>query len=404
MFIKIAWRNIWRHKRRSMIIISSIVIGIIAMMLNDSVGRGMMEQMLERLIVAHVSHIQIHDEGFENDNDVHKTVPEHHKIESILSTAPYIKHYSKRVSVFGLLSSANASAGAAIIGIQPDKERNITDIHSKIISGKYLSGNPHEIVIGVKIAEKLEVEIGDKVVSVASDINGNVSNELFRVVGIYKTSDDNFDKTYIYIPIETAQQMLGIGDGVHEFAMITTNSKLVPQYKDKLSKAIDGKYEILTFWEKMPMMLSWIDMYDQMIIIIYLIIGFAVLFGIVNIMLMAVFERVHEFGVLMSIGMKRTKVFTMVLQEAFMLGFVGTVIGFVLGMVIYYPLSVYGIDFSIYAESLSSYGLGSILYPKMTIEVVLYSFLTMPIVTVVGAIYPAMKAIRLQPTEAMRYV
>ncbi|MFH1052453.1 MAG: ABC transporter permease [bacterium] len=404
MFIKIAWRNIWRHKRRSMIIISSIVIGVIALMLMDSISRGMMKQMLERYIIAHVSHIQIHDEGFENDNDVHKVVPEHKKIETLLGSTPFIKHYSKRVSVFGLLSSANASAGVAIIGIQPDKERNITDIHSKIISGKYLSGNPHEIVIGVKIAEKLEVEIGDKVVSVASDVDGNVSNELFRVAGIYKTSDDNFDKTYIYIPIQTAQKMLGINDGVHEFAMITNNSKLVPQYKDKLLKAIDGKYEILTFWDKMPMMLTWLDMYDQMIIIFYLIVGFAVLFGIVNIMLMAVFERVHEFGVLMSIGMKRTKVFTMVIQEAFMLGFVGTVIGFVLGMAIYYPLSVYGIDFSIYAESLSSYGLGSILYPMMTKEVIIYTFLTMPIVTVVGAIYPAMKAIRLQPTEAMRYV
>lgn len=404
MFIKIAWRNLWRHKRRSLLIISSIVIGVIAMMLMDSLSRGMMKQMLDRYVMAHVSHIQIHDAGFENDNDVHKVVPEHQKVEKLLSSTKFVKHFSKRVSVFGLLSSANASAGVAIIGIEPRKEKNITDIHTKIISGKYLSNNLHEVVIGEKIAEKLEVEVGDKVVSVASDVNGNVSNELFRVAGIYRTNDDNFDKTYIYIPLATSQKMLGLGDGIHEFAMITANTKFVQQYKDTLSKAIVGNYELMTYWDKMPMMLSWVDMYDQMILIMYLIVGIAVLFGIVNIMLMAVFERVHEFGVLMSIGMKKWNVFKMVIQEAFVLGFFGTVVGFVIGMIIYYPLSIYGIDFSIYAESLSSYGLGSILYPIMTKEVVIYSFLTMPIVTVVGAIYPAMKAIKLQPTEAMRYV
>jgi len=374
------------------------------MMLMDSLSRGMMKQMLERYIMAHVSHIQIHDSGFENDNDVHKVVPEHEKVDKILSSSPYIEHFSKRITVFGLLSSANASAGVAIIGIEPTKEKFITDIHTKIISGKYLTDNLHEVVIGEKIAEKLEVEVGDKVVSVASDVNGNVSNELFRVAGIYRTSDDNFDKTYIYIPVQTAQSMLGLGDDVHEYAMITANTKFVQQYKDTLSKAIGGNYEIMTYWDKMPMMLSWVDMYDQMIAIMYLIIGFAVLFGIINIMLMAVFERIHEFGVLMSIGMKKWGVFKMVMQEAFMLGFVGTVIGFALGMAIYYPLSIYGIDFSIYAESLSSYGLGSILYPIMTKEVVIYSFVTMPFITLIGAIYPALKAIKLQPTEAMRHV
>jgi putative ABC transport system permease protein len=404
MLFKIAWRNIWRNKRRSLIVISSIIVGVIFAMLNDSLGRGMMMQMLENPIKSHISHIQIHKKGFIDNKNIHKLVPEAEKAETILSELKFIKHYGKRIFVYGLVSSANSSAGAAINGVQPEKEKKITDISKRIIEGTYLTGKKREIVISKKTAEKLEVELGDKVVTVASNIEGDVSNDLFRVVGIYSTSSADFDKMNVFVSLDAAQEMLGLGNNFHEFAIITDDLKNTLNYKDKISERLDDGYESLAYQDLMPMIMTYLESYDQMMAIFYVIIAVAVLFGIVNTMLMSVFERVHEIGVLLSIGMKTGKIFRMVILEAFVLGIFGTIIGLIFGFFFYWLLSIYGIDFSIFSESLRSFGMDNVLYPVMDPVIIINSFLMIPIAAVIGAIYPARKAIKLQPTEAMRYV
>lgn len=404
MLLKIAWRNLWRNKRRSIIILASIIVGVASLFLYSTISAGFAVQMLENQISFHTSHIQIHKKGYENNKNVHKLIPNPGKVENILKNSTFIINYSKRVIVYGLLSSASASSGAAIIGIEPNKEKLITNISKKIIKGTYLANGKNEIVIGQKMAEKLDVTIGDKVVTVVSDIHGHVSNALFRIVGIFKTGSAVFDRTFLYIPLATAQKTLEMGNNFNEFAMITRDEKKTGEYKKELEQKIDGDYEILTYQELLPLIMKYIEIFDQMIYIIYMVIYIAVLFGIINTMLMSVFERVQEFGVLMSIGMKNTKIFSMVLQEAFVLGLLGTLLGFALGLLIYLPLSYSGVDLGIYNESLSSFGMGSIIYPKMNLAIIINSIVIMPIATVVGAIYPARKAIKLQPTDAMRYV
>ncbi len=404
MLFKIAWRNLWRNKRRSIIVLASIIVGVASLFLYSTISDGFAMQMLENQISFHTSHIQIHKKGYENNKNVHKVIPNPEKVENVLQKSSFIKSYSKRVMVYGLLSSASTSSGAAIIGIEPNKEKIITNIHKKIIKGSYLGTGKNEIVIGQKMAEKLDVTIGDKVVTVVSDVNGHVANELFRVVGIFKTGSAVFDRTFIYIPIKTAQKTLGMGKNINEFAMITKDEKKTSLYKKELLKKIDGEYEVLTYQELLPLIMKYIEIFDQMIYIIYMVIYIAVLFGIINTMLMSVFERVQEFGVLMSIGMKNRKIFSMVLQEAFVLGFFGTIIGFAIGLLFYLLLSHTGVDLSIYNDSLSSFGLGSVIYPQMNLSIIINSIVIMPLATVVGAIYPARKAIKLQPTDAMRYV
>jgi ABC-type lipoprotein release transport system permease subunit len=370
----------------------------------DAFYRGFIIEMFNNQIKQHISHVQIHKDGFEKEKNVKKIIPDYQNIEKVLSSAKNVKYYSKRTLVYGLISSANSSAGIALIGVEPDKEKNITNINEQIIKGKYFSGKPNEIVIGKKAAEKLEVELGDKVVAIASDVDGNVSNELFRVVGIFKSVGENFDQSNAYIPLKTAQNMLGLGNDFHEFAIITNDTKFIVNAKKELVSKIKGDYEILSFQDLMPMMMYYLEMYDQMIWIYYAIFGLAVLFGVVNTMLMSVFERINEFGVLLSIGMKRMKLFNMVILEALVLGVCGTGIGVVLGFLGYIPMAVYGVDLSIYSEGLSSFGMASIVYPKLELAVFLNNILIMPFITVLGAIYPARKALKLQPTDAMRYV
>ncbi len=404
MLFKIAWRNLLRNKRRSLIVLTSIVVGAAALVMTDSIGRGFSKQMLHTQIQSHVSHIQIHKKGFNENANVHKFIPNAEEVEKTLKETNFVERYSKRTKCFGLLSSANASAGTAIIGVQPKKESQITNINQSIVKGSYLTGGEREIVIGCKMAEKLEVRVGDKVVAIASDIDGNVSNALFKVTGIFKTGNGEFDRAYIYSSLETAQEMLGIKNKVHEFAIITNDENKTLDYKRELAEKNGEDKEVLAYQELLPIAVSYLKIYDQTIIIIYVLIAIAVMFGVINTMLMSVFERVQEFGVIMSIGMNTKKVFLMVLEEALVLGSFGTLIGFAIGLVLYFIIAQTGLDLSVFSEGLSAFGMSSVIYPEMSLSVVLNSILVIPVVTVLASIYPALKAIKLQPTDAMRYV
>lgn len=404
MIFKIAWRNLWRNKRRSIIILISISVGLGFTMIYDCIVRGSVQQMLDNAINSYTSHIEINSYGFNSNKIITNNIANPDSIIDRISKLGFVKNWSKRVINFGMITSAANSTGVTLVGIEPEKERDITIINKSIVRGSYLSGNPHEIVIGEKMAEKLEVDLGDKLVVVSSATDGSVGSEMFRVVGIFKTNSSEFDKSYIFIPIISSQKMLLLGDNVSQITLKIDKTENVDNYKNIISEQLGKSYEVLSYRDLLPLLIYYVDIANQSMLVMYIIIGTAVLFGIINILLMSVFERVHELGVLMSIGMKNGKVFRMVIEEAFILGFIGTIAGFVLGLIGYYFLSIYGLDLSIFSESLNSFGMSTILYPKLDLGVVINSIFIMPITTVLGAIYPAIKAIKLQPTEAMRYV
>lgn len=403
MILKLAWRNIWRNKRRTIIVMLSIIVSVAVLLLVDTLSLGMMKQMLENQINLHISHIQIHKKGFKDDRTVKNYIPDDLKVEKAIMETEGIKSYSKRVITYGMINSAYNSSAAIIVGIQPDKEKFITIISNSISKGKYLE-NKGEILLSKKLAQKLNVEVGDKVVLMVSDVDGNISSELFRIVGLYESPYSEFDKLYVYITIEDAQKILKLGDKIIEFALIVKDQKYVNHIKEKLVQKLDESYEVLTYADVAPFIRIMLDMYYQMIWIYYLIFGVAVCFGIINIMLMSVFERIREFGVLKAIGMKDKKIFLLIMTESFIIGFLGTIIGLVLGFVLYIPLSKSGVDLGIFAESLAWFGSGRIIYPVLTGFTLTLVSLTMPFMSLIGAIYPAIKSIKLQPVEAIKHI
>ena len=233
---------------------------------------------------------------------------------------------------------------------------------------------------------------------------GDVGSDLFRITGLFRTFSSEFDKTNVYIPLKSAQRLLGIGDNIYEFAIVANHYQNASLIASSISKQIGSKYEVFSYKDILPFLVLQIDMYGQLSFVITLIVSLALIFGIINTMLMAVFERVREFGVLMSIGMKNKKIFSMILLEALILGIFGTVIGTLSGLIIQLPLIHTGINLSLFAQSLNSLGVGAIIYPIISPENTFVTFITIPIVTVLGAIYPAVKAIRLQPVYALHYV
>ncbi len=404
MLLTIAWRNIWRNRRRSMIVLISVIVGVAAMMFTDGLSVGMIHQMLDNRIGSHTSHIQIHAKGFNDNRVIGKNIEKTRIVEHAIEQTPDIRHWSRRVVTYGLLSSALSSSGGLIIGVEPEREPNITSIRESIVEGEYLSGAPHEVVIGRKLAEKLQVGIGGKVVGMASALSGDVGSDLFRVVGIYETVSSEFDKTHMFTTLDNAQSMLELDDRVLEYAIIVDDINRVEEAAAQLRRNLSADYEVLSYIDLLPLLVAQMEMYDEMMYIVYIIIGLAMIFGIVNTMLMSVFERIREFGVLMAIGMKNAYVFRMVMIEAFILGVIGTAVGLGLGALFILATGSVGIDLSMFAESLTAFGAGAIIYPKLTMTTVVNVVIIIPLTALVGALYPAVKATRLQPVTAIRYV
>lgn len=404
MLLKLAWRNIWRNKRRSSIVLGSIIIGAIAIIFLDAFMAGWLNQMLRNQINLNTSHVQIHKNGF-NDNKVAQNfMPDYSEVENIIKENKHVLHYSKRTITFGLLSSASNSSGVYVYGVDHKAEGEVSLIKSSIVKGTYLTGGEREITIGTKLAEKLNVDLGDKVVIMVNTPDGSIGSDVFRITGLFKTPSSEYDKSYIYINIPNAQRMMEIADNIYEYAIVTDSYDHANLVRDQIQSKLDDRYEVFSYIDLLPMLVMQVSLMDEFMGTFYMIIGLAMIFGIINVMLMAVFERIHEFGVLMSIGMKNRKLFSMVITEAMLLGIFGTLIGIVIGTLLLWPVSINGLNLSDFASSLDAVGIGSIIYPELVIGKVITTLLIIPFMTILGAIYPAYRTIKLEPVYALRYV
>ncbi len=402
MLSRIAWRNILRNKRRSFILILSIMVGVIALVMTDAFSIGMMRQMLTNQIGADAGYIQIHRKGYHDDPALKNSIVNTAPVRAALASDSAFVHISERLRTFGLISSASNSSGVSIVGIIPQEEERITTVHKYIVEGTYLTGKPDDIIISTATAEKLKVGIGDKVVIMASRIGGSVGSEACRVVGLFETFDSGFDQTHVYIPIATVERMLAAGGRVSEFVVNPMDPKQTDSIARQLRSRLPADFEVLTYKQMLPLLVMQIQLYDQIIYIFYAIIAIALIFGIINTMLMAVMERTHEFGIDMAIGMSNKRIVLMILTEAFYLGAVGTIVGLAIALAINIPLSHSGWNLAAFSDSLKSVGIGTVIYPVVGASTVLNAAVIIPLATVIGAVYPAMRAIRLQPVEAIR--
>ncbi|MFH0990770.1 MAG: FtsX-like permease family protein [bacterium] len=404
MLLKISWRNLWRNRRRSLIVLTSIVVGVTAIVFIESYARGFMRQLFDNQLGSSLGHIQIHAAGFNENKVVQNFMQSPDTVMTVVQASPLVRFMSRRVIAFGLVSSASNSSGASIIGINPTEEANITTIKVSVVEGRYLGEGGHEIVIGKRLAQTLNVGLGDRLVTMASTQDGRVGSEMFRVVGLYQSASLSFDNMNIFVPLATLQSMLRVQHQIAEVVIVCRDVNLSEVVKADLKSTLGDGFEVLSYRDLIPSLISQVELMDKMMSIFYLLIGIAMMFGIINTLLMSVFERIHEFGVLKAIGMKNIILFRMIVLEAFLLGSIGAGIGALLGIGISSVLAKYGINFSAFSEGLASYGAGAIIYPLINYLSVLVGVLVIIIVSILAAVYPAYKAMRMEPMTAIRYV
>lgn len=397
-----AWRNIWRNKARSIVIIISISIGLFAGLLVLGLYKGMLKDRLRMVIETEVSHVQIHHTKFKEDYDPSFILPEGNRMLSEIEKSGFVKHVTQRSVTQGMLATTTGTDGVEILGIIPEKEDLISGLNKKIKEGGGFGTKKNEVLVGKKLADKMNLKPGGKLVLTFTDNESNITSGAFRVSGIYQSDNTPRDERIVYVKLDDLNAMLNTGNDFHEIAVILRDDELLERVKEEWSRAYP-QYKVETWKELSPeteLIISMTDQYSQIFIIIIML---ALAFGVINTMLMAVLERTREIGMLVALGMNRLKLFILVLMETILLTLAGVPLGMLVSWLMINSLSKTGIDISSFAgEAMSSFGFGSIIYPEFPGEKIIGVMIIVITTAFVSSLFPSIKAIKLQPADAMR--
>lgn len=403
MIYLMAWRNIWRNKIRSIIIMLSVVIGLFAGISVLALYKGMMKSRIRTVIEAEVGHLQIHHPEFKKDYEPVFILKNGDGILKSVRLIPEIKYASPRSITQGMLSTATGSSGIQINGIIPESEYHTSQLQKKIIEGTGFSGNKkNEILIGKKLAVKMKLRTGSKLVLTFTDTSGNMVSGAFRVTGIYQSDNTPLDEKNAYMKMSDLNTLLGTGNSFHEIALLLNNDKDLAKVQHELKQKFPET--LIESWKEIsPETQLLVNTVDEYSYIIMFIIMLALAFGIVNTMLMAIIERTREVGMMVALGMNRLRVFLLVLMETIFLTLAGTPFGLFLGWIVINYYNKNGLDFSGSGkEMMSSFGFGTMIYPEFPAERIFGVMMIVTGTALIACIFPAVKALRLQPVEALR--
>lgn len=406
LLLKLAWRNIWRNKRRSILTLLAIIFATLSAIAMRGIQLGTYEESIKHAVEQFSGYIQIQPKSYKKNPSLNKTVKIDPQIRSYLDNSQLVKGYAERIIADGLISYKDNSFGAAIFGIVPDQESKTTRIIKRINKGEFFeSDTSSEIVVGYKLLQNLNAEIGDEVVVLAQGYDGTMGNLKYKVVGTVKLGSYEFDAMAVFMGLKTSQELLMMY-GKSSIAAISVNSlNAIPKVKSDLKNYIDQENEVVLAWQEvMPELEQFISLDNISGIFFLFILVIIVAFGILNTLLMSVTERFNEFGVTLAIGMKQSKLVILILLETIFLSFVGVIIGDLIGFGINTYLTANPIMFEGELKSLyEEYGFLPIIKSSIKASIFITTSIGVVLISLFASIYPIIKTYKLEPLKGIRY-
>jgi ABC-type lipoprotein release transport system permease subunit len=404
VYLQLGWRNIWRNPRRTVVILTAVVIGVWCMITLGALMRGMIEQMVRNGIATLTGHIQVHSRGYRNDPVIENSIVDPRSVEHALKELlPAGSRWSSRVRVNAVASNARHSGGVVLVGIDPAAEAAVSFIGDAIAQGRYLKDeDKNGIIIGNALADEFETRLGHKLVVMSQGSDREIASRAFRILGIFRAELEATEKQFVFVTTGASQQMLKLKKGISEVSILLPDHQKSDEVAAALQHTLPSEdYEVSTWKDLLPLLTAYLAISENFLYLWFLVVFVAMGFGVVNTTLMAVFERVREFGLLKALGMKPRWIVREVLTESCLLLILGMAIGNIFGLLTSFALSGGGIDLSALAAGMEYFGAPRIIYPVISGKDLVMANAVVFILGLLVSCYPAIKAARFTPVEAM---
>jgi ABC-type lipoprotein release transport system permease subunit len=473
MITAIAWKNVWRNKTRSLIVISSVAIGVFAGVFTMAAINSSVVQRIDAAVNEELSHIQVNNKDFRSSSDIRNIIPDYGNIVTRLDSLPGVNAVTGRIIIRGIASTSTKSSGVEINGIDVDKEKKMFALSGKLIAGtgSYFGSETkyNTVFIGEKLAKELSIiryyisdealsklksgKVPDTVISKLQavsgqrftsdkkftkefekllspeeakkygmlireaawsfregsriilsflDINNMQTGATFRVTGIFRTNNDMFEAMSVFVPVKELRELTGLDESSYHRVIVRLDDNDLTDGLTKEIRTIFPGYEVLNWKEIQPDLAMIADMMQQIYAIFMVLILSALSFGIVNTMLMAVLERTKELGMLAAIGMNHRKIFSMIMLESVFLSITGGFAGMALSGAVIAATAEKGINLMKYSEGMEAFGYSAHLYPSIGAEFFITTTILIVLTGILSSVYPARKALKLNPVEAIR--
>ena len=405
LIFKLAWRNVWRNKRRTFITLGSIGFGLAALLFQQSLIKSLQNQLVEKSTRTYTAHLQIQSSKVTDNKVPDYRLENPEAVYQAVQNIPEISAQTPRVIFTGLVSSPLTSKGSLVVGVDPLREPILTIIQSYLVEGEYLSSSKdREVIMGVKLAKELDLKLGEKLVIMVQASDGSLSAEAFRLCGLYKTDSPVYDGQIVYIPLSASQRLLVCGQEVSIVAIKAHRVEDIDSIREKLVRALEGQSVSILTWREVASEIVGIQKFQNAVLLVVMLIIFAIVaLGIFNTLLMSFFERIREFGLMMALGAKPPHVASLILVESILLGCLGILTGLAFGFAIILYFGKQGIPLPI-SDAIGYWmPFDRIIYLKFTWPEHILSCAAALLASVLAAVFPAVHAARLKPAAALRY-
>lgn len=398
---RLAWRYLWRNYRRTGIMLLAIAVGVWAMIFMTALMRGMVDQMIGDGIDALPGYVQVHHPDFRDDPNIANSLAAPDAALRAALDEPPVTAWAPRVKLPAIIASERNTRGVTLLGVIPDREIALALDPASIVAGRFLDG-PQDpgLVVGRRMLDRLETDLGKRVVVMSQDPDNNIADRGFRIVGVFEGDLAGQEEQWIYAGLETVQTLLSMGDRISEIAVAGGNYRDVEALLARVREAAPASAEVLPWTELEPYLGMMMGVMDGFVLVWIVVIFLALSFGLVNTLMMAVFERVREIGLMQALGMKPAAILYQVLLESLMLLALGLVLGNLLAVLTIWPIRD-GIDLSAVAEGFEMMGASSTLYPALHGRDLVTANGVVLVLGILTGLLPAWRASQYRPVEAI---
>jgi ABC-type lipoprotein release transport system permease subunit len=401
--LKIAWRNLWRNRRRTLITVASIFFGVLLSAYMTSMQEGQYDKLVDLVVKFYSGYIQIHNSDYWQNKSINNSFEYNDSLIQQLTKHPEVKQVFPRLESFTLVSSGNLTKGAMVLGIDPEKEDKWTELSSKIKKGTFLREGDKGAIIGEGLSKYLKINIGDTLIMIGQGYHGASAAGKFPVRGIIRHVSPELDKMIVYLDLNICQDFLSSSGKCTSLVVNISDQKTLGNLLGKLKREIWEPLQVMSWKEMQPEIVQHIES-DRagntlLKFVLYLVIGF----GILAVLMMMISERKKEMGVMVSVGMQKTKLAQVLLVETFFIGLLGVTAGLIAGIPLVWvqaanPIPLTGKT----ANMIREFGFEPFLFFSTSAKVFFNQVVTIFIMTMVVAIYPVVTALRFNVIKSLR--